>query len=711
MDSVNYVAKLLEFAQKTRQISEIKFEEVGTDGPDHLKTFTLRVVKNGRAYPIGTGRTKKEAKQNAAKHALNDIMKTEQNENTFSSSECPYLTSPHGPAPISQVNFVCWLNEHSQKNRLSLKAFEESRIGPNSTSQCCRYLLGDKEYPEAFGKTKREAKEEAAKLVFQELYGASQDTGTVDKNCDAATGAQKEDLNQTVAALCNSDENMNMSHVPKQRSFISAEETNFIGILNHYCQKTRLFHDFQLVERRGPSHNPQFVYKVVIDKREYPAGVGKTAKDAKQQAAQEAWSALQEQSDWNSQVSCRSTVSEEDGLVTSLTSSTSWESQNATSSTGQSMTGTENTSDSIIFAESSHAILAKDESPGNVKPKIKLAANFLGSSVKTKKEDPVLKDKNLGMSSGSMSNQPVLSRFLSEFDSIEGIGKGGFGKVYKAKRKLEQKYFAVKIVRSKLKAKREVGALADLQHPNIVRYYTAWEEDTEYTCDHTSESYSSSYSGSSSSSKFLYIQMELCDRRTLKVWIDERNAQRTPKRREGSLHITQQIVNGVDYIHSKKLIHRDLKPVNIMFGMGGGETNGEVKIGDFGLVTAEDNDDDENLLERTKRTGTRSYMAPEQRNKTSYDRKVDIFALGLIYFELLWNLSGMERAEVWDDIRSQRFPQRFVTQFPIEHKMIESMLCVNPEDRPEASRLKMNLTEANNILTRDLHNQQDNRTI
>uniref|UniRef100_A0A3P9AAP0 non-specific serine/threonine protein kinase n=1 Tax=Esox lucius TaxID=8010 RepID=A0A3P9AAP0_ESOLU len=640
MDSVNYVAKLLEFAQKTRQISEIKFEEVGTDGPDHLKTFTLRVVKNGRAYPIGTGRTKKEAKQNAAKHALNDIMKTEQNENTFSSSECPYLTSPHGPAPISQVNFVCWLNEHSQKNRLSLKAFEESRIGPNSTSQCCRYLLGDKEYPEAFGKTKREAKEEAAKLVFQELYGASQDTGTVDKNCDAATGAQKEDLNQTVAALC--DENMNMSHVPKQRSFISAEETNFIGILNHYCQKTRLFHDFQLVERRGPSHNPQFVYKVVIDKREYPAGVGKTAKDAKQQAAQEAWSALQEQSDWNSQVSCRSTVSEEDGLVTSLTSSTSC------------------------------AMMLMD---------IFFFIMF------------------------------YYLRFLSEFDSIEGIGKGGFGKVYKAKRKLEQKYFAVKIVRSKLKAKREVGALADLQHPNIVRYYTAWEEDTEYTCDHTSESYSSSYSGSSSSSKFLYIQMELCDRRTLKVWIDERNAQRTPKRREGSLHITQQIVNGVDYIHSKKLIHRDLKPVNIMFGMGGGETNGEVKIGDFGLVTAEDNDDDENLLERTKRTGTRSYMAPEQRNKTSYDRKVDIFALGLIYFELLWNLSGMERAEVWDDIRSQRFPQRFVTQFPIEHKMIESMLCVNPEDRPEASRLKMNLTEANNILTRDLHNQQDNRTI
>ncbi|XP_052353024.1 eukaryotic translation initiation factor 2-alpha kinase 3-like [Oncorhynchus keta] len=170
--------------------------------------------------------------------------------------------------------------------------------------------------------------------------------------------------------------------------------------------------------------------------------------------------------------------------------------------------------------------------------------------------------------------------------------------------------------------------------------------------------------------------MELCDKRTLKVWIDERNAHRKPKRREESLHITQQIVNGVEYIHYKKLLHRDLKPANIMFGMSDGEGKGEVKIGDFGLVTAEDNDNDENLLERTKKTGTKSYMAPEQRNQTSYDRKVDIFALGLIYFELLWNLSGMERAEVWNDVRSQSFPPQFNTQFNLENKVIEWILCV-----------------------------------
>ncbi|KAF0027301.1 hypothetical protein F2P81_020042 [Scophthalmus maximus] len=202
-----------------------------------------------------------------------------------------------------------------------------------------------------------------------------------------------------------------------------------------------------------------------------------------------------------------------------------------------------------------------------------------------------------------LSNKPVckfvyLYRFTSEFDSISCLGYGGFGHVYKAREKLLDKYYAVKVV-----------------------------HDREWSV--------------SKSSQYLYIKMELCDTKTLKGWINERN-ETTPqesKRRVESVTIAQQIVNGVEYIHAKKLIHRDLKPANVMFGR-----DGEVKIGDFGLVTAEA--DDENKMERTIETGTLSYMAPEQKSEKTYDGKVDIFAFGLIYFELLLKVSsGHERAE------------------------------------------------------------------
>ncbi|MEQ2234730.1 hypothetical protein ILYODFUR_034442, partial [Ilyodon furcidens] len=80
----------------------------------------------------------------------------------------------------------------------------------------------------------------------------------------------------------------------------SSVGTNFIGLINHYCQKTKLCHTYIEEGRRGPPHNPQFFYKLIIDKKEYPVAEGKSAKEAKQNAAKLAWSALLEQSDYDS---------------------------------------------------------------------------------------------------------------------------------------------------------------------------------------------------------------------------------------------------------------------------------------------------------------------------------------------------------------------------------------------------------------------------
>uniref|UniRef100_A0A3B5A8C0 Protein kinase domain-containing protein n=1 Tax=Stegastes partitus TaxID=144197 RepID=A0A3B5A8C0_9TELE len=246
--------------------------------------------------------------------------------------------------------------------------------------------------------------------------------------------------------------------------------------------------------------------------------------------------------------------------------------------------------------------------------------------------------------------ETVLYSTKSQFDFKELLGSGAFGQVYKVIDKLLDKHFALKIVRFKeiRKAVREAKAMSDLYHPHIVRCYSAWVGDSGYQWDSTDDSSSSTQSSSDSSEKFLYIQMELCDTRTLKEWIDENNkntSNRDSKRRKESLDIVLQIVDGVEYIHSKKFIHRDLKPSNIMFGQ-----EGQVKIGDFGL------------------RGERSHLCPTGKTITHnkpYGRKVDIFPLGLIYFELLWKISTFhEKDKV--SFRGKKPPEEFSHRFTEE---------------------------------------------
>ncbi|KAK9541773.1 hypothetical protein VZT92_001793 [Zoarces viviparus] len=684
------VAKLNEYIQRERL--DLRYEDVRTVGLDHIKTFTMRAVVGGKAYPEGEGKNKKEAKLNAAANVLSVLLEgtIDPTENATEAS-----TAPAHQTAFTQANYICWLNEHGHKNRVTIRAVESTRLGLNSAAPCCSFVVGDKEFPAATGKTKKEAKEEAAKLVYLEICG-SKTTETGEEKSSDTSSQQKEELNQNASDIC--DKMKSLSVINKDKGFT---ETNFIAVVDHYCHKTKRSHNYILERRCGPDHSPQFFFKLVINNKDYPSGEGKNVKEAKQNAARLAWSALQEQPDWDSKVSLCSAVSV-DGLSTPPITP---ESHGAKSKRAPMAV-----SDSAVFTNSSNPPEDQIKSP-DVKPKIRIAANFQNAP-RNSKEDimPNFKGKNPG-SSPIKKTTTQISRFTSEFDSIVCLGKGTFGIVFKANQKLLKKNYAIKIVRCKeiKKALREVMALSDLHHCNIIRYYTCWLEDSGYQWDSADDSSSSSQS----SVKYLHIQMELCNTNTLRVWIDEKNTQnvkkslRDSKRREQSLTIAQQIVSAVDYIHSKMLIHRDLKPANILFGQ-----DGEVKIGDFGLVTEENNDDAENLLERTVFKGTPCYMAPEQRSRNTYDRKVDIFALGLIYFELLWNLfTGPERKAILDDARIQKFPEKFPHNFPLEIKIIKSMLSEKPEDRPEASKLKTDLEECSQTLTMLKDVRRDSRTV
>uniref|UniRef100_A0A669CUE9 non-specific serine/threonine protein kinase n=1 Tax=Oreochromis niloticus TaxID=8128 RepID=A0A669CUE9_ORENI len=534
MDTVNYVGKLNEYAHKWH--SGVSYEEVGSDGPPHDKVFNLRAVIDGKAYPSGEGKTKKEAKQNAAKKALESL----------------------------------------------------SQLGHQDSVE-----------------SRNNAAEASVQVVL-----SSKDT--------------------------------------------SFTETNFIGLVNHYCQKTKRSHSYDEVGRDGPSHKPLFFYKLKIDNKEYPVGEGKSIKEAKQNAAELAWSALQEQSDWDSKVF--------------------------------------NMFCCLDFNKQKHETLK----------------TIQGKHQSNQGMKSLLTDVQLHARHhfSCLNNIVFACRFLSDFNSIERLGKGGFGRVYRAKNILLDQYRAVKIVHSTEKALREVTALSELHHRNIVRYYSCWREDCRYEDDMSTST--DSYYQSNSPPQYLYIEMELCDSKTLRKWIEEKNENTPPdsQRRQKSLIIAQEIVSGVEYIHSKGLIHRDLKPENIMFGK-----DKEVKIGDFGLVTSENDSNDENLMQRTKRTGTKSYMAPEQ-SGTNYDQKVDVFALGLIFFELFWKLFTVrEKVEIWQDIRSQKFPKEFSVTFPQEMKIIQSMLCAKPEERPEAKQLKAELEKFTQTSSVKKNMHQENRTV
>ncbi|XP_060942809.1 interferon-induced, double-stranded RNA-activated protein kinase-like isoform X2 [Limanda limanda] len=679
MAAENYVAKLNEYAQGHRSV--LRYEEVGSVGPDHIKTFTLRAIVNNKAFPDGVGHNKKEAKQNAAQKALKCLFEESADctENVTAAS-----ISPVQPTSIINNRFVCWLNEYGNGNKVLIRPVESTRLGPNNASYCCSFWVGEKEFPAGYGKTKREAKEEAAKLAHHEICD-SKTTETGDEKYGGTSSQQNEESKQDLSEICDKTNSLS----------VKAEGGNFIGIVNQYCQKTQRSHTYVFEKRCGEAHSPQFFYKLVIDNKEYPVGEGKNVKEARQNAARLAWAALQEQTDYDSK------VTESEASLPTLSNSPS-DAQSKRIQTAKS--------DSGVFSNSPTPPKDQDQSP-KVKPKIRLAANFQNALRHSKEAVTNFNGKTPGNSPCKETPaQSVMSRFTKEYDCIVSIGKGAFGQVFKAREILINKNCAVKIVRCKGKSLREVATLSDLQHCNIVRYYTCWTEDSSHQMDSTSDSSSASQSSSNSSVKYLYIHMELCDTKTLRLWIDEKDTQnvkkslRDSKRREESKTIAKQIVSGVDYIHSKKFIHRDLKPANILFGQ-----DRQVKIGDFGLVTAENDDDADNLIERTECKGTPSYMAPEQSGST-YDRKVDIFASGLIYFELLWNLSG-ERKLIWDDARNQKLPQGFSQNFLQESQIIKSMLSLKPEDRPEAGKLKKDIEECTHTFTTPKNMPNESNTV
>ncbi|NWX46655.1 E2AK2 kinase, partial [Steatornis caripensis] len=452
--------------------------------------------------------------------------------------------------------------------------------------------INNVEYGTGTGKNKKEAKAVAARKTWE----------MIEKQLESPSNTQAAELVTSPA---------------------TSVTTDYVSLLNIYSQKTLQIVDYPNKNRTGDAHAPVFSCSCTISGVVYGTGTGTSVSAAKQAAAKQAYEQLNKQ--------CSPTVSVY-FFYTSFFLVAIILFMIALLSPKTSLLFFSNSS--ICFQDSSANLVEKikdkaacekpsrsqrDAQSSVVKSKRKLAANFDNARKKEEKKDTSDSDENLpdlntNTSEENESQHTVNKRFLESFKNIEPIGVGGFGNVFKATAKLDERSYAVKRVSFTKNVKREVKELARLNHENIVRYYCSWKG-----YDHVT--YSGSRQKSDKEILCLFIQMEFCEQGPLENWI-EKNGQ-NKKYHKMAQNTFLQILEGVKYIHSEGLIHRDLKPQNIFVSY-----EDKIKIGDFGLVTSVA------CVTLTENRGTKSYMAPEQVGDR-YGKEVDIYALGLIWFEML----------------------------------------------------------------------------
>lgn len=193
------------------------------------------------------------------------------------------------------------------------------------------------------------------------------------------------------------------------------------------------------------------------------------------------------------------------------------------------------------------------------------------------------------------------------YEIIELIGSGGMANVYKALCHRLNRYDAVKIMRDETAANTELRrrfraesqAVAMLSHPNIVSVYdVSHSDDVEY------------------------IVMELIDGITLKQYLQKKSVLDPSE----VLDFTIQTAKALEHAHSKGIIHRDIKPQNIML-----LKDGMIKVADFGIASLENTIEENN----GETIGSVHYIAPEQARGEAPDARSDIYSLGIVMYEML----------------------------------------------------------------------------
>ena len=264
---------------------------------------------------------------------------------------------------------------------------------------------------------------------------------------------------------------------------------------------------------------------------------------------------------------------------------------------------------------------------------------------------------------------PLIGSVLGERYHIERfLGEGGLGRVYAALHLRLPRRFAIKVPsgraatepRARERFLREARVASRLDHPNVVAVVDSGE---------TTEG-------------LLYLVMELADGETLTAHLRRRGAMGVPE----ALSLTRQIALGLEHAHRRGLVHRDLKPDNVIVE----RTDGRPRILDFGLAILAEQGDAGRLTSRRTVVGTPHYMSPEHVCGFELDGRSDLFSLGIMLYQMLsgrmpFDATPIEIAQRYVHDRIPRFAERVpgLVVDPETEMLCRTLVAVDRNKRPE----------------------------
>ena len=260
-----------------------------------------------------------------------------------------------------------------------------------------------------------------------------------------------------------------------------------------------------------------------------------------------------------------------------------------------------------------------------------------------------------------LENEPNKKDFETLQDKC--IGSGTFGSVWKVRHKITNQIYAIKVINKEYiikenmleQIKKEIEIMYKVNHPNIIKLYSHFEDDEDFC-----------------------LIMEYASRGQLYSFIKKQKK----LNQISSKQYIKEIISAIKYLHSldPPIIHRDIKPENILL-----DNNGNCKLCDFGLANFDIKNNDNELNKKENYCGTPEYFAPEILNKSSCGKSVDIWAIGILLFEMLTGRppfkididkldSYSNNSKIWKINWTDDFPR-------LARDLISRILVPNPEDR------------------------------